>query len=104
MPEQHPAVRRVTLLVAVAAALAILGLVALWPRGDAPDLGVQPNDYVDATVTGFDDRGSCYELEIEAPAPCQIVDAELASGPDAGDQITFQIRPTPFQGTAARGG
>ena len=97
MPEQHPAVRRVTLLVAVAAALAILGLVALWPRGDAPDLGVQPNDYVDATVTGFDDSGSCYELEIEAPAPCQIVDAELASGPDAGDQITFQVRPTQFE-------
>lgn len=94
--EHRPAARWVTLLVAVAGALAVLGLVALWPRGDAPDLGVRPNDYVDATVTGFDD-GSCYELEIEAPAPCQIVEAALTSGPDTGERITFQVRPTQFE-------
>lgn len=97
MREQRSAVRWVTLSVAVAGAVAVLGLVALWPRGDAPDLGVQPNSYVDATVTGFDESDSCYDVEIEAPAPCQIVEAELTSGADAGDEITFQVRPTQFE-------
>jgi len=86
----------VTLAVVLAGALAVLGTIALWPRGDAPDLGIQPITYVDATVTAFDDAGVCYETEIEAPAPCQIVSALLTSGPDKGNEIIVQVRPTQF--------
>lgn len=48
------AVRWLTIGVVVAGATGLLGVLALWPRGDAPDLGVQPQTYVDATVTGVD--------------------------------------------------
>jgi len=92
--ERHPAVRWVTVGIALAGALAVLGAVALWPRGEAPDLGIQPITYVDATVMAFDDEGVCYETEIEAPAPCRIVSARLTSGPDADSEITFGVRPT----------
>jgi hypothetical protein len=63
---QRLAVRWTTLGVVVAGAVALLGLVGLWPRGDAPDLGVQPNTYVDATVTAIQD-GTCDDPEIGAP-------------------------------------
>jgi uncharacterized membrane protein len=45
-------------------------------------------------VTGIDNNGNCYEPEIEAPSACKIVNARLTSGPDEGDQVTFQVRPT----------
>lgn len=85
-----------TVGIATAGALALLGLVALWPRGEAPDLGAQPNTYVDATVTAIVD-GTCDEIEVDAPGPCEIVSAELTSGPDEGDDITFQVRGTQFE-------
>jgi uncharacterized membrane protein len=91
--ERRPAVRWATLAVAVAGALSLLGLVALWPRGDAPDLGMQPNTYVDGTITGIDD-GVCDDTEINAPGQCLLVDTHLTSGPDSGDDITFQVRAT----------
>ena len=88
--------RWVTVGIVVAGALALLGLVALWPRGEAPDLGTQPNTYVDATITAIVD-GTCDEIEIDAPGPCQIISAELTSGPDEGDDVTFQVRSTQFE-------
>jgi hypothetical protein len=90
------AVRWVTVGVAVAGALAQLGLVALWPRGDAPELGVQPRTYVNATVTVVD-QDTCQDPEFSAPAPCQVVDADLTSGPDDGDQVVFRVLPTQFE-------
>ncbi|HEX6422680.1 MAG TPA: YibE/F family protein [Acidimicrobiales bacterium] len=84
------------LAVVIAGALAVLGAVAFWPRGDAPDLGVRPTTYVDATVTAID-TGSCYEPEIDAPGDCQIVTADLTSGADAGDTVTFEVRATQFE-------
>jgi uncharacterized membrane protein len=87
--------RVLTLVVVIAGALAVLGTIAFWPRGDAPDLGTQPNTYVDATVTGID-TDSCQDPEIDAPGPCQLVSAELTSGDDAGDEITFEVRSTQF--------
>jgi hypothetical protein len=87
------AVRWTTLGVVVAGALALLGLVAMWPRGDAPDLGVQPNTYVDATVTAIKD-GTCDDPEIGGPGKCLLVEAHLTSGDDSGDDITFQVRAT----------
>lgn len=93
-----PAARRgparwLTLLVAIVGALAVLGLVAFWPRGDAPDLGDQPNDYVDATVRAVDST-TCEDPDVEASGPCRIVTAELTSGPDRGDSIEFRVTAT----------
>jgi uncharacterized membrane protein len=94
--QPRPAVRWVTVGIVVAGALALLGLVALWPRGDAPDLGVQPNSYVDATVSGVN-HDQCQDPEVGSPAPCQVVDADLTSGPEKGTEITFEVRATQFE-------
>lgn len=83
--------------------MALLGLMALWPRGDAPDLGVQPNTYVDATVTAIQD-GRCDDPEIGAPGQCLLVDAHLTSGDDSGDDITFQVRATQTEVPTIRDG
>jgi len=87
--------RWLTLGVVVVGALTVLGFVAYWPRGDAPELPPQPNTYVDATVTGVDTR-TCDDLEVGATTSCQIVSARLTSGPDDGDEIEFQVRSTEF--------
>jgi uncharacterized membrane protein len=87
--------RWLTLGVVVAGALAVLGLVAYWPRGDAPELPPQPNTFVDATVSGIDAQ-RCDDLEIGATTSCQVVSARLTSGPDDGDAIEFQVRSTEF--------
>ena len=94
-PPRRPA-RLLTLAVVLVGAVAVLAAIAFWPRGDAPDLGEQPNTYVDATVTAIDDD-TCEDPEISAPGPCQVVSAELTSGPDSGDEITFEVRATQFE-------
>jgi len=99
MPSSAPprrSARVLTVVVAIAGALAVLGAVAFWPRGDAPDLGTQPTTYVDATVTSID-ADTCQDPEIDAPGDCQIVTAELSSGPDDGDTIDFEVRATQFE-------
>jgi uncharacterized membrane protein len=85
-----------TLAVVLVGATAVLGLVAFWPRGDAPDLGPQPNTYVDATVTGVE-REPCDAIETDATTECQVVSARLTSGPDEGDEIEFLVRDTQFE-------
>lgn len=85
--------RLLTLAVVVVGALAVLGAIAFWPRGDAPDLADQPNTYVDATVTAVD-RDTCQDPEVSGP--CQVVSAELTSGPDRGDEIAFEVPATQF--------
>jgi uncharacterized membrane protein len=87
--------RWLTVAVVIAGALAVLGLVAYWPRGDAPELPPQPNTYVDATVTGVDTE-TCEDLEVGATTSCQVVSARLTSGPDDGNEIEFQVRTTEF--------
>ncbi|MGH9110931.1 MAG: YibE/F family protein [Acidimicrobiales bacterium] len=87
--------RWLTFGIVVTGALAVLGFVAFWPRGDAPDLGPQPNTYVDATVTGIDQQ-TCNDFDTGATTSCQIVSAELTSGPGDGDVIEFQVRSTQF--------
>lgn len=99
MPSSAPprrSARVLTIVVVIAGALAVLGAIAFWPRGDAPDLGAQPNSYVDATVTSID-ADTCLDPEIVAPGDCQIVTAALTSGPDAGDTIDFEVRATQFE-------
>jgi uncharacterized membrane protein len=95
--ERGVAVRWVTVGVVVAGALAVLGLVALWPRGDGPDLGVPSYRHVDATVTAVDEDGMCFEPELEAEAPCKIFGVHLTSGPDRGEDVTFPVRPTQIE-------
>ncbi len=87
--------RGLTVGVIIAGALAVLGFVAYWPRGEAPELPPQPSTYVDATVTGVDTE-TCEDLEIGATTSCQVVSARLTSGPDDGDGIEFQVRSTEF--------
>lgn len=87
--------RWLTILVALAGAAAVLGTIAFWPRGDAPDLGAQPSTYVDATVTRVD-TDTCQDPEVDAPGPCQAVHARLTSGEDAGDLVEFRVLASQF--------
>jgi uncharacterized membrane protein len=69
--------RWLTLFVAVAGALTVLGLVALWPRGDAGDLGDDAaGGYVEATVVRVDG---------------DVVTVRLASGSDRGDEVGVRV-------------
>lgn len=77
-------------VVAAIAVATVVGLVALWPTGDAPDLGPTAADlrFVEAevddvTVVDCDDPAELL------PTECQRVAVELDSGPDAGQPATF---------------
>lgn len=98
-PAEPPADRLrlgVGVVMAVVGALAVLGLVALWPRGEAPDLGTPNRDYVDATVTDVEEA-TCPGIEVEVPTPCRVYEARLTSGPDDGDTVSFAVDPTQFE-------
>jgi uncharacterized membrane protein len=77
-------------------ALTVLGLVALWPKGEPPDLGVQPRTYVDATISSVDED-VCPGIEVAGDEPCTIYGADLNSGPNQGDTATFSVQPTQFE-------
>jgi uncharacterized membrane protein len=79
----------------VVGALTVLGLVALWPRGDAPDLGAQPRTFVDATITTITDS-VCPGIEVPGDQPCKVYGADLSGGPEAGDAVTFSVQPSQF--------
>jgi uncharacterized membrane protein len=85
------------------ALVTLVGLGVLWPRGDAPDLGTQPNQFVDATVTGARST-TCDAVEADALAGCQEVDVEITSGPDEGSDGVFVIRDTDFGVPRMEGG
>jgi uncharacterized membrane protein len=74
--------RVLVVAVVVAGALALLGLVAFWPRGDAPEAGPRAPDYVDATVAAVDDTS---------------FSAELTSGPDRGDTVEVAVTEEPAE-------
>ena len=76
--------------------LTLVGLVALWPRGAAPDLrptGVTVH-YVDATVVSSEP--STCGLDQEAPQNCQKVTAHVTSGAHKGDTAVFEIPTSQF--------
>lgn len=77
------------------AVFTLIGFGALWPRGEAPDLGAQPGTYVDATVTESI-RTTCDAVEAQALAGCFRVEVEITSGPEEGEPGVFLVRDTDF--------
>jgi uncharacterized membrane protein len=77
------------------AVLVLVGLGALWPRGAAPDLGSQPNTFVDATITDVIDT-TCQAVEVAAPTSCELATVALTSGGDDGGIGQFIVRETDF--------
>ncbi len=90
-------VRIVLGTVAGVALLTVIGLITWWPRGDAPDAGAPLTglSYPRATVVDIA-PGECQTFEFDAPSDCDLVSAELTTGPDAGDVITFQVAAIDF--------
>lgn len=79
---------------AVVAALTVLGLVAMWPRGKGPTLGDQPKrEFFDATITQATE-GGCEGIEVSGPTRCWIYTADLTSGPTKGESVEFRVLPT----------
>ncbi|MFN0092841.1 MAG: YibE/F family protein, partial [Acidimicrobiales bacterium] len=83
---------RLAWLAAALVAAALIGLAALWPRGAAPDLAGSASRLamVDATVTEVGE-GECLSGEVDAPVDCQLVRAEVTSGPGEGDLAEVRI-------------
>jgi uncharacterized membrane protein len=80
-------------MVAVAA-LTVLGMIAMWPRGEAPDLGDLPaRTYVNGTIAGVQE-GTCPGVEVTGQDACVRYTARLSSGPDNGDDIEFEVLAT----------
>src|SRR5215207_1145796 len=81
-------------VIVAAAALTVLGLVALWPRGDAPEIDPLPQIYVDGTIAESTSRDTCSDIEYFTPVDCVTYDVQLSSGPDRGTTVQFSVRPT----------
>jgi uncharacterized membrane protein len=96
-PAPHPLDRvRLWLIVVTVGigALTVLGLIAMWPRGEAPDLGdLPPRSYVHATITSVDDD-ACPGIEVPGQDACLRYGADLHSGPDDGESVDFQVLAT----------
>jgi uncharacterized membrane protein len=76
------------------AALTVLGMIAMWPRGTVPDLGeLAPRTYVDATITGVE-KDTCPGVEVPGQDACVRYAADLSSGPDDGETVHFQVLAT----------
>lgn len=88
-------VRRLQLTAAIGFAVAVVLVAALWPRGDAPDLGGVPQRYVNAAVTAVD-SGTCPGVEVDAPTGCRRIAAGLTSGSQRDATIEFTVLDTQF--------
>ena len=73
--------------------VALVAMVLLWPRGDAPDLGAQPQDYVDATVSAVR-RAECPGMEADSFIGCREIEVDLTSGPESGGLGVFLVLDT----------
>lgn len=79
--------------VALVGLIAVAGVIAWWPSGDAPALYGEEGvpDFVDATVTEAG-KGDCPGLEYEdVTMPCQQIAARVTTGPNTGDIAEFSI-------------
>lgn len=77
-------------VVAAIAALTIIGLIWLWPRGDAPKIEATAADLtlVEATVTDVTDIDCIDSLE-QFEVECQRVDVEITHGEGKGTKAMF---------------
>jgi uncharacterized membrane protein len=97
--------RRLRLVVIAIAALATIGVVALWPRGDAPSLGapagiVEVNATIDAVR-----HGRCPSVEVDgADTDCQLVTAKVTNGPTKGQSAYMELRDIDFAIPSLSGG
>ncbi|CAA9243115.1 MAG: YibE/F family protein [uncultured Acidimicrobiales bacterium] len=77
---------------AVAALATLVGLVALWPSGRAPELNeafefdAELHDAVVETI----DRGACAGTDPSDAITCVSVEARLTEGPDAGTTVIVE--------------
>jgi uncharacterized membrane protein len=84
-------------VVGFVAVVTVVGAIALWPRGPAPDLGVPGGNlpYVEAKVVAVD-QGPCVDVDEDLPTECQVVEAKATSGGLEGDTVTFRVALTDF--------
>jgi uncharacterized membrane protein len=100
----HHAAARTTparlLIGAVAAVMvaALVGLVVLWPRGEAPDLGVDrlAPEVVPATVTAVT-TVECLSLDENLPTTCQRAFVDVEGGAAAGTAAAFDVPHIDFR-------
>ena len=94
---QQLAVRIVLAAVATVAVLTIAGLIIWWPRGEAPDTSasIAGLEYPRAVVVDIA-QGECPTFEFDHPTDCDLVSAELRTGPAAGSIVTFQVAAIDF--------
>lgn len=76
--------------------LAAVGLAVFWPTGKAPDLGIRPNRYVDASITSVH-KGNCPSVEVPgALSGCRTAEVKLTSGSREGSDASFTVLETQF--------
>jgi uncharacterized membrane protein len=98
-PERDRADRTTTWLtitLVITGSVAVLGAVLLWPRGDTPDIGIPPREYVDATIVNAEDD-VCDAADMGRPDQlndCTIYTAALTSGSEAGTDVTVTVPVT----------
>jgi uncharacterized membrane protein len=86
------ATRRVYVGLVVALALAtVVGMVTLWPRGDAPSLKFIEGTPIDETYTADVLSVTTYQCELYATARCQRATLELTGGPEEGKEVNTQV-------------
>jgi uncharacterized membrane protein len=77
-------------LVAAIAVATVIGIIAMWPSGDAPELqfieGAAVDETYSADVTGVESN-PCPEF---ITGNCQTTDIKLSSGPDEGETVAVQ--------------
>ena len=88
--------RALRIALAVAGLATVVGLVALWPSGDA-DLDTTflgTANLEDATVTDVS-REPCSFGGADESFECDVISLEITSGPERGDEVTFELAPGP---------
>lgn len=86
-----PMGRRLRVAGAVVLAVAAVGLVALWPRGDAPDLGEPAFREVDATVLAVVPT-VCPGVEVPGDVTCRSIEVRVTSGEESGSFGRLTVR------------
>lgn len=78
-------------IVGLIAVATVAGLVALWPKGDAPSLQFVEGVNIDETFSAEVEKVTDYTCELYATSECQRVAFELTSGPDEGQTNTAEV-------------